>query len=132
MMTADIIKLIGARIVVRCGHIQPDHSSCGRRLAVWTLEGAGSEDGGWRLRETRPPRGDADRVRGKRVSYTCHPKRCGAKNDLRLPVITSRILEGWMADAPSYGLATVRIGGSHSLSGAGGMLLPKLAMRLRA
>ena len=79
--------IVSNQMVVRCGHIQPDHSSCGRRLAVWMLERS-------QLREKKPPGDDVDRVRGQRVSYSCHPKRGRAKYDLRLAVITSRILEG--------------------------------------
>jgi hypothetical protein len=93
-VSVEIMSLIGAQMVIRCGHLQPDHSSCGRRLALWTLEGANLEEGGWRLREMIPPGDPADRVRGKRVSYSCHPKRCGAKYDLRLAVLTPRVLEG--------------------------------------
>ena len=114
MMSADIIDLIGARVVVRCGHIQPDHSSCGRRLASWTLEGAAPEDGGWQLREMIPPGDRADRVQGERVSYSCHPKRCGAKYDLRLlPTLAPKILEGmttgrtelWLGDRTDWWFA---------------------------
>jgi hypothetical protein len=113
MMSANIIDLIGAEMVVRCGHIQPDHSSCGRRLAVWMLEGAGPEDGGWRLQEKVPTIHGADRVRGQRVSYSCHPKRCGAKYDLRLAALTPRVLEGmqsgrtelWLGDRTEWWFA---------------------------
>jgi hypothetical protein len=114
MMSTDIINLIGARIVVRCGHTQPDYSSCGRPLASWTLEPATPEEGGWRLAEKAPAdRHEEDRIRGRRVSYRCHPKRCGAKYDLRLAVLASRALEGmqsgrtelWLGDRTEWWLA---------------------------
>jgi hypothetical protein len=113
-MSAEMMNLIGTRIVVRCGHIQPDHSRCGRRLASWTVEVAAPEEGGWRLAEKVPAdRREEDRIRGRRVSYRCHPKRCGAKYDLRLlSVLAPKILEGmqagrtelWLGDAANWWL----------------------------
>jgi hypothetical protein len=77
------------------------------------VESAAPEEGGWKLVEKRPPGDAEDRVRGQRVSYRCHPKRCGAKYDLRLAVITSRILEGmaggrtelWLGDRTEWWFA---------------------------
>jgi hypothetical protein len=111
-VTTEVMDLIGASIVIRCGHIQPDRSYCGRRRAVWRVEPATSEEGGWRLVEKRPPGDAEDRVRGQRVSYRCHPKRCGAKYDLRLAVLTERLLEGmhagrtelWLGDSTDWWL----------------------------
>jgi hypothetical protein len=97
MMRADVTSLIGSQIVIRCGNIQPDRSLCGRRRASWTMEAAPAEPGGWRLVERMPTGHEEDRVRGQRVSYRCHPKRCGAKYDLRLTTLTAKILEGMEA-----------------------------------
>lgn len=113
MMRADVASLIGSQIVIRCGHVQPDRSLCGRRRAIWAMEAAPAEPGGWKLVEKRPP-GDADdRVRGQRVSYRCHPKRCGAKYDMRLAPLSAKILEGmsagrtelWLGDGTEWWLA---------------------------
>jgi hypothetical protein len=105
------MELIGAEMVIRCGHVQLDHSRCGRRRAVWVLE-ASAEDGGWRLREIRPPDDHGDAVRGQRVAYRCHPKRCGAMYTIRRNVLVPRILEGmqagstelWLGDATNWWL----------------------------
>jgi hypothetical protein len=45
-----------------------------------------------------PPGDGADRIRGERVSYSCHPKRCEAEYDLGLAALTSKVLEGMQGD----------------------------------
>jgi hypothetical protein len=107
------MELIGAKMVLRCGHVQPDHSNCGRRLALWTLEAAAPEEGGWRLEEKRPLDRGGDALLGQRVAYRCHPKRCGQLHTFRLEVLLPRILEGmqsgatelWIGDATTWWLA---------------------------
>ncbi len=104
-MSTNLLELIGATLVIRCGHVQADRDYCGRRLSIWTVEADG-------LKEKRPPDVHGDAVRGERVGYRCHPKRCGAMYPIRLETILPKIREGieggaaelWLGDATTWWL----------------------------
>jgi hypothetical protein len=77
---------VGAQVVVR-------HVRDGRNLAVWKVQPAPPEDGGWQLQEVRPQARSEGAIPGRRVVYRCHPKRCGAVFPFKLETISKRVVD---------------------------------------